>query len=197
MTPLLVILTAVAALQQPQRSAARPTPSQEPVRSAGQQVPQRNPAFDTTAKAILDIGKAVADVRSEVDRLRGAAYNDPGGTLLEYAAAVRTKCQALAAAAQKGARAMCSHCVGGGVQPAVDQYRAYLPAVAQLGSRCAADVQRLRGRGDEAGATAVRRGARTFSETIVSGMRGYEAHLAPLLSALSGRPMGPARRPGG
>ena len=146
---------------------------------------------------IVDIGAAIADVKSEFDRFRTAAYNDPSGTLLEYAATVRTKCQALAAAAQKGARVICRHCVGGGVQPAVDQYRAYLPVVSQLGSRCVAEVQRLRGRGDDAGTAALRKGARNFSDSILNGVRGYEAHLAPLLAVLGGHSMAPAHRPGG
>ena len=186
---MLALLAAFAALQQPARRPS--TPAAGP---AAQAPAPRNAAFDSTSQMIIEVGKAVADVKSEVDRFRNAAYNDPGGTLLEYAAAVKTRCQALAAVARQGARVICRHCVGGGVQPAMEQYRAFLPTVSQLGARCAADVQRLRGRGDAAGADALRRGARSLSDNVVNGMRAYEAHIGPLVAALSGRPMTPAPR---
>jgi hypothetical protein len=199
MTTIFALLLVAAALQQPERPARRPapppvsrspaSPAPAPNASTAQAGdPPRKTAFDTTAGAISDVGRAVADVRAELDRFQVTASNDPGGTLLEYAGVFQAKCRELATTAQRSSRVMCRRCVGGGAQPAIDQYRAYLPTLAQTASRCAATLQRLRRGDDAAAAAALRRGRYDISQSLIAGLRAYEARLSRVLSVLRGQP---------
>lgn len=195
MTTILALLLTAAAWQQPQAPARR---GAEPVTRSpanlapspnGFVAPQEPPprtAYDTTIGAVAAIGRAVAEVKAELDRFRMLSRNESGGEMVESGATLRTRCQELATASQLGRRTMCRSCARRNVQAALDQYRVFLPSLAQLGTRCATTLQRLRGTDPVAGTANLRREARNISDFVVAGLRQYEARLSPVLQALSG-----------
>jgi hypothetical protein len=178
MTTILALLIA-AAWQQPQALPQDPPP---------------RTSSDTTILQVVAIGRAVAEVRAEVDRFRMLAFNDDGGRLVESSAVFQTGCQEPAVAAQKAGHTMCRSCLNRSLQPAINQYRAFMPSLARLGSRCAATLGRLRVSDPVAATGNLRRGARNISTFIVAGLRQYEARLTPVRQALTAPP--PPRRGG-
>lgn len=170
-------LIATAAWQQPQALPQDPPP---------------RTSSDTTLFQVVAIGRAVAEVKAELDRFRMLARNDDSGRLTESSDMFRTRCQELAVVAQKAGRTMCRTCLTRGLQPAINQYRAFMPSLARLGTRCAATLGRLRVADPVAAAGNLRRGARNMSTFMVAGLRRYEARLVPVRQAL----MPPPRRGG-
>src|SRR5712692_8363179 len=130
----ILVLLAAAAVQQPSRtrpatvtrSPANLAPS--PNDNSRPQAPKLRNAYDTTLGAVEDIGRAVANVRAEMDRFRMTAANDAGGEVMESSAAFRSKCQDLTAASLKARRVMCRSCAARRLQSALNDYRAFLPA---------------------------------------------------------------------
>ena len=71
----------------------------------------------------------VAEVRSTYELYRRAAFNDPNGAVIERATLYRSNCRALAAAARQAEQRICRSCLPPNAQPAINQYRANLPAL--------------------------------------------------------------------
>ena len=179
MTTILALLIAAAAWQQPQV-----VPQDPPPRTSS----------DTTLYQVVAVGRAVAEVRAELDRFRMLAFNDDGGRLMEGSAVFRTRCQELAVASQKAGHTMCRSCLNRSLQVAINQYRLFMPSLARLGTRCASTLGRLQVADPVAAAARLRRGARNISTFMVAGLRQYEARLMPVRQAVSGPP--PPRRGG-
>jgi len=195
MTTILVLALTAAALQQPHPPARRLA---EPVTrspanlapSPNGYVPPPDPVpktrYDTTIAAIVAVGRAVADVRAELDRFHQRAGSGASGEVLESSQAIMARCQDLTTASRNAGRAICRSCITRASQPAFDNYRAFMPTLAQLGTHCLTTFQRLRHREPEAAVAAIRREARPISDFMVSGLRQYEARLTPVRQALSG-----------
>src|SRR5579859_4020768 len=156
------------------------------------QQPRQNPALirqlDSNTKALTDVAQAVANVRAETDRFRTRAFNDPAGSVLESAVAFRSACDSVAAAATRARRQICRSCQRGRLQATLDNYRVYMPTLAELGRRCAA---RLRARVTASSSQAsLHQTALEMSNMLVTGLRTYERKVADVRGAMSA----PARR---
>ncbi len=115
--------------------------------------------------------------------------------MLESAAAFTAACERLRAAARKAPPMICRSCISGGGQPAFDRYRAFMPSLASLGGRCAAQL-RTRAAADASQAQ-LRRASIDLSNLIVAGLQPYERRIGEIRATL--RPATPrgAQRPGG
>ncbi|MFI5206541.1 MAG: hypothetical protein ACHQU8_03915 [Gemmatimonadales bacterium] len=154
------------------------------------QTPPRTRPIDSTMTAVTNVAQAVADVRAEVDRFRTRAFNDPTGSVLESAAAFRTACERLTAAA-RAARMICRHCIGGRGQPAFDHYRVFMPSLVGLGGRC---VTRLRTSVTaDASPAVLRQTAIDMSNMMVAGLRPYEQRIGEIRASLPSAPPTPRR----
>jgi hypothetical protein len=173
MMTIVAALIATAAWQQPQVLPQDPPP---------------RTSSDTTLFQVVAIGRAVAEVKAEFDRFRMLALNDDSGRLMESSDVFRTRCQELAVAAQKAGHTMCRSCLTRSLQPAINQYRAFMPSLARLGTRCASTLGRLRVADPVTAAGNLRRGARNMSSFMVAGLRQYEARLMPVRQALTAPP---------
>jgi hypothetical protein len=204
MITILSLALALGATQQPQR--AQPGRRAAPVtRSPANLAPTPNGAapptpppprnaYDSTVTVIVNVGRAVADVKAELDRFQMTAQGNATGEVLESSGNFKAKCQELTAVATRGPRMMCRHCGSREALAAFNNYRLFLPTLAQLGTRCSTTLQRLRARDPDAAAQALKREQRNIGEFMVQGLRQYEARLAPVRTALGGQP--PARRSG-
>jgi len=178
----LTALVLAAAVQQsaPATQQPHPAPSRTPPAATQNSSPSHPlTPYDSTVGALTDVGTKVAEVRSAYELYRRAAFNDPNGALFERANQYRARCQALAAATRQAERRICRHCLPPNTQPAVDQYRAHLPALRTVAEQCATRIDRLKARGDEnTVATAMRADARTENDRLAAGFRPYEARVA-------------------
>jgi len=181
----MMMLTALvlgAALQQP--AAPTQQPHTAPARTPSAAAPNSSPShpqtpYDSTVGALIEVGTKVAEVRSSYELYRRAAFNDPNGALFERANQYRARCRALAAATSQAQHRICRHCLPPNTQPAIDQYRANLPALRTVAEQCATRIDRLKARGDEnTVAAAMRADARTENERLAAGFRPYEARVA-------------------
>jgi len=196
MTTMLALLLAATVAQQPRTPARRPEPvTRSPANLApspnGTVAPQDPPptnAYDSTLSAVVLVGRAVAEVKAELDRYLMTSRRQASGEVLESSQALHTRCQDLAAAARRAPRLMCRHCLSRQAQPAFDGYRAYLPSLSQVGDRCATTLQRMRGRDPESSVQKLKTQAHTVSEPLITGLRQYEAKLTPVRQALGGPP---------
>lgn len=183
------------ARQQPRPNAARPSATViQPSAPSQPQTP-----FDSTVGAISDIGTKVAEVRSNYELYRRAAFNDPNGALVERATLYRASCRALAAATTQGEHRICRACLPRTAQPAIDRYRANLPALHAIADQCATRIDRLRARGNEnAVAAAMRADARAEADRLVVGFRPYEARVVDVRRVMGWdqRPIVPTPRRG-
>jgi hypothetical protein len=197
MITILTLALAFGATQQPQQSH-QPRRRAEPVTrspanlaptpngAAAPQAPAPRNAYDSTVTVVVNVGRAVADVKAELDRFQMTAQGNAPGEVLEKSDAFRSKCQDLAAAARRGPRMMCRHCASRAAQVAFDRYKAFLPTLAQLGTRCSNTLQRLRGRDPDAAVQALRRESRNIGDFMVTGFRQYEARLTQVREVLGG-----------
>lgn len=162
--------------------------------------PPPRTAFDSTVRLITDLGTRVAEVRSAVDLLRRAAYNEPDGTVRERVGLTEAKCRALAAAAEEARLRMCRTCTSATVRPPLERYRAQLPRVAALGRRCALRMGQLRATRSPGAAAEARREGRAYARTIAAGLRAYEDRVAEIRQAFGWAPpptrTAPTRRRG-
>lgn len=147
-------------------------------------------ARDTTMRVIYDVGLAVADVRAYIDRFRTVVFNDSNavGTITQVATALKNACAEAARQAATGRRVMCTHCLQSSLQPAFNEYRAYLPSLEGLGQRCAARLQQADPAHQKP--AQLRDLALSLSQTVVTGLGVYERRLGRVLGALRA----PARR---
>jgi hypothetical protein len=187
---LLLVLWA-AALQQPRSApAAPPAPGQS---VASQPVPPAPVTpEDSTVAAILDIARKVGEVRSVYDLYRRASFNESNSVVLERGTRYGASCRALDSAAQQGRRSICRGCLPRHIQPAVDQYRAYLPTLQRLAASCANRMRQLTAPGD-AGlqGAALRRDVGAAGARLVDGLSVYEARLHLVRVALGWAPPDP------
>jgi hypothetical protein len=166
MTPLVVI----AVLFQ-QQVAQRPAVSPA----------ARDSATTESRQAIMDVGRSVAEMRSAHDALRRAAFNSSDGVVVQRVQELRQRCEDLTAVARTAARRLCRNCFSASVQPAINGYRAGLPGVGQVGTRCSSQMaQFLRA---ATPAESVRRSIWSVSRTVVDGMFPYEARLQEVRQA--------------
>lgn len=165
-------LAAPVAAQRP--AGAAPAASQQPQLTRD---PPPRTAYDSTVYAITALGTRVAEVRSGIELLRRAAFNEPDGSVLERADLMRTRCREMAAAAERGQQFICRGCQAPNVQGVLDAYRSQLPAVARLARSCAARLEQLRGGEPAAAAAALRGEARPLSARLAEGLRPYEQRL--------------------
>lgn len=192
----MLLLAAVS--QQPasrQGSAAAPT-----ARSAQQPEPaglqSSSEAVDSVVSAVTHIGAAVAEVKSSLELYRRAAFNEPAGALLQWAGRFSRSCQELAQAVERHQGKLCRSCLPSQAQRAVDGYRGYMPALARMGRQCSTRVQRVSASTPADSVPArLRREARPIGNSIVEGLRPYEAHLQEVRVAFGWErpPTAPAR----
>jgi hypothetical protein len=195
MIPILTMLLAGFMTQQPQsmpRRHADPAPPSSANSPAPRpQAPPQAAAIESTMAAVTNVAQVVADVKAEADRFRTRAFNDPTGSVLESAAAFRTACERLTAAARTAPRMICRSCISGRGQPAFDRYRAYLPSLADLGGRCATRL-RTKVTADVSPAI-LHQTAIDMSNMIVTGLRPYEQRIGAIRATLA--PARPQRSP--
>jgi hypothetical protein len=107
---------------------------------------------------------------------------------------MRQRCRELVTIVQSATGRLCRSCYTASAQRAIDAYRAGLPAVRQVGTRCVNQVtQDQRGRD---AATAVRASIHTLGRVLNEGLMPYEAKLLEVRRAfgLVVSPSAPARR---
>jgi len=178
MTPLVF---AVALVLQ-QQAAPRPT------------TPAGDSARSATRQAISDVGRGVAEARSTHELLRRAVFNSTDAQVVEQARGMQQRCRELVTIVQSATGKLCRSCFSAIAQRAIDAYRAGLPAVRQVGTRCVnqlAQDQRSRD-----AATAVRASIHTLGQVLTEGLMPYEAKLLEVRRAfgLVVTPNVPARR---
>jgi hypothetical protein len=193
MTPF--VLAVALVLQQqvaPQRpSTQRPSTPSRPTAVA--------PAPDTSAQtatrqAITDVGRGIAEARSNHELLRRSVFNGSDTQVLEQANAMQQRCREIATIAQSATGRVCRRCFAAAVQRVIDAYRAVLPGVGQVGTRCVNQLaQDLHARGP---AAAVRANIHALGRSLTSGLYTYEAKLLEVRKAfgLVVTPVAPARR---
>jgi hypothetical protein len=170
MSPL--VLTLAVLLQQPQ-APQRPAPA-APV--------SREAATNETRQAIVDVGRSVAEMRTAHDALRRAVFNFPDAVVVQRARDMRERCRALDTTARAAVGHVCRSCFSTTVQPAMNRYRAALPGVGQVGTRCATQLaQQLRAPDP---AAAVRRDIWSLDRTVVNGLFPYEDRVLAVRQAL-------------
>jgi len=158
------LVFAVAVLFQ-QQVAQRPTRSPS----------SRDSATTESRQAIMDVGRSVAEMRTAHEALRRAAFNSPDAMVVQRAQEMRQRCQDLTAVARTAAGRLCRTCFSATVQSAINGYRAVLPGVGQVGTRCSSQIaQFLRARTPT---EAVRGNIWSVGRTVVDGMVPYEDRL--------------------
>lgn len=166
------LVLAVAVLFQQSPGAQRPSPQAPPAAEA---------TTTGTRQAIVDVGRSVALLRTAHDALRRAAFNFTDEVVVQRSQEMRQRCQDLTAMARAATGQVCRGCWSAAVQPSITAYRAGLPGVAQVGTRCASQVaQYLRA---PRPAEAVRRGIWAVGRTVVEGLVPYERRLRAVRQA--------------
>jgi hypothetical protein len=175
MTPF--VLAVALVLQQ--QAAPRPTSAAETVQAA-------------TRQAISDVGRGVGEARSTHELLRRAVFNGPDAQVVERARQMQQRCRELVTIVQSAAGRVCRSCFSASAQRAIDAYRAALPSVTQVGTRCVNQLTRdLRARD---AAAAARASIRVIGAAVTSGLLPYEAKLLEVRRAFGlVAPDGPAR----
>ena len=168
MIPLVIALAAL--LQQPQ--AHRP-----PMTAAA-----RDSATNGTKQAITDVGLQVATMRTAHDAFRRAVFNFPAGVMVERAQDLRRSCQDLTTIARAAQPRICRSCFAASAQPAIDRYRTALPGVAQVGTRCTAQMTRILAAKDPA--AAAHRDVFAVGNNVVQGLYPYEERVEGVRQAL-------------
>ncbi len=162
---------AVAALLQ-QVPAPRPSLSQA----------ARDSAIERSKAAVTEVGLQVATMRTAHDAFRRAVFNFPRAVVVERTQDLQRSCQDLTRVARAAAPRICRACFETGVQRAFNAYRGGLPGVAQVGTRCTAQMGRILAAADPM-ATA-RRDVYAVTGNIVEGLAPYEERVAGVRRAL-------------
>jgi hypothetical protein len=179
MIPIAIVVAVL--LQQP--LAQRPAPSP----------PSRDSATALARRAVEDVGMQVGAMRTAHDAFRRAVFNFPAAVVVERAQDLRRSCENLTAIARAAPPRICRSCFAPNVQRAFDAYRTGLPGVAQVGTRCTAQLRRILGAKDPA-ATA-RRDVYAVTNGVVQGLFPYEARVQQVRRALGIAPLPPRRTP--
>jgi hypothetical protein len=161
---------------------------QQPATAAG------DSARSATRQAVTNVGSGVAEARSTHELLRRAVFNSSDAQVVERAQEMQQRCRELAAIVQSATGRLCRSCFAAGVQRAIDAYRAGLPSLGQVGTRCANQLTRdLRAQN---AAAAVRASIRIIGEAMTSRLQSYEARLLEVrrVFGLVAPPNAPARR---
>lgn len=153
----------------------------------------RDSATDRAKQTISEVGLQVAAMRTAHDGFRRAVFNFPAAVIVERTQDLRRSCQDLTTVARAAPARICRSCFGAGVQRAINAYRAGLPRVGQVGTRCAAQTARILAAKDPA-ATA-RRDVYAVTSLVVEGLYPYEARVREVREALHLVPLTPARTP--
>ncbi|HEY2806852.1 MAG TPA: hypothetical protein VGI92_13415, partial [Gemmatimonadales bacterium] len=137
--------------------------------------PAANPARDSALVAFSAIAVKVAALRSGYDQYRKSAYNDGNAVVAARAADYGVRCRELAESAKQNRHYFCRSCAEQALQAALDQYRLYLPALEQLGSRCETRMERMKPSSRPTAATwsALRHEVVPENDRIVRGLRTY------------------------
>ena len=176
MIAILFALAGAAQQPRPAQQPQRPTPTSAQVQAQANKAPET--PFDTTGAAISNIGIKVGELRSVYDLYRRAAYNEPDGAVLQRAGMFADACRALEAAARDAQKTMCHTCMARRIQPPIDQYHAYLPAIQRYSQSCAARVAQLKAHGnDSTQSRALRQDVIPAGTRMMATLRTYEARL--------------------
>lgn len=162
--------------------------AQQPSSAAG------DSARSATRQAITDVGRGIAEARSTHELLRRAVFNSGDAQVVERAQQMQQRCRELVTIAQSAAGRLCRSCYAAVAQRAIDGYRAGLPAVRLVGTRCVNQLTRdQRARN---AAAAVRASIHTVGRVLTEGLMPYEARLLEVRRAfgLVGPSSAPARR---
>lgn len=181
MTPLVLALALLLQQQAAQQPATAASAAGDSAREA-------------TRQAITDVGRGVAEARSTHELLRRAVFNSSDAQVVEKAQQMQQRCRELVTIVRSATGRLCRTCYPAAAQRAIDAYRAGLPAVGQVGTRCANQLMRdLRARD---AAAAVRASIRIVGEALTSGLFSYEAKLLDVrrVFGLVGSQTAPARR---
>jgi len=170
----LLLLFALASLQQPTSAAARAHQAREA-------------ALDSSKAAVTQVADKVADVRSALDVYRRAVFNGTDADVVSMASYLGTACHGVDSTAVRAARMVCRRCAfQAKLQAAFDDYRAGLPALGRAGAQCASRIVRL-ARGAQP-AKGLRRDVRVIGNPLVEALRSYERRLHVVLVNLNAVP---------
>jgi hypothetical protein len=162
---------------------------QRPVPAAG----ARDSAISRSRRTVEEVGLQVGSMRTAHDAFRRAVFNFPAAVVVERAQDMRRSCEDLTTIARAAPARICRSCFAPAVQRAFSAYRAGLPGVAQVGTRCVAQLTRILGAKDPA-ATA-RRDVYAVTNGVVQGLFPYEARVQEVRRALGLVPLTPQRTP--
>jgi hypothetical protein len=160
---------------------------QQPL-AARTQAPPGTMPFDSTTKLITSTGRSIADVKSALEMYRRAVFNGSDADVLDASTTLRLRCHSLDSAAVFAARRVCRRCTQPNVQPPLDRYREIMPAVASVGSRCAARLASLLRKPAPGAARQLRSDVRVVGNAIVTGLIPYERRLQALREATGWAP---------
>lgn len=153
----------------------------------------RDSAISRARRAVEEVGLQVGAVRTAHDAFRRAVFNFPAAVVVERAQDMRRSCEDLTAVARAAPTRICRSCFAPDAQRAFNGYRAGLPGVAQVGTRCTAQMARILGAKDPA-ATA-RHDVYAVTNEVVQGLLPYEARVQEVRRALGLAPRTPQRTP--
>ncbi len=162
---------AVAVLFQ-QAPAPRPSPS----------AAARDSATERSKAAVTEVGLQVATMRTAHDAFRRAVFNFPKAVVVERAQDLQRSCQDLTRVARDASPRICRSCFETSAQRAFNAYRGGLPGVAQVGTRCTAQMGRILAAADPM--AAARRDVYAVTGNVVEGLAPYEARVAGIRRAL-------------
>ena len=150
---------------------------------------------DSTMIVVNHVGIAVANARSDLDHYRQLVWNDSlaVATLLDAGHRLRDDCRQMTTSAQAGRQAMCTSCLIAAMQPAFNRYRAYLPQVAAVGTRCAArlDAAHL----ETAKPVELRQLVLALAAQLRTGLAAYQTRVSDVMASLTARSPTPAPQP--
>lgn len=139
-----------------------------------QQAPP-NPARDSTVAAINAVAMSVGQVKSGLDLLRRAAFNETSGRVLDRADFLRARCRAVLAEIDRSRRIACKDCLTAPRQQAVNAWLANLRSVAAMARRCDQQLERLAaGRNTDSAAARIKRQLGPIGNDITAALRPYE-----------------------
>lgn len=172
-----VLMAVGLAVQQP--AAQQPAPAR--------QQPTSDVSVEGTISAVSDIAVKVANLKSELDQMRRAVYNSPGGVVLVRANELRGACDSLVSVIERREQHICRDCMTARHQAPVSAYRAYLPQLSRAGRQCSAQITQLRQGTTSNADSAAARTRRVFepvSSGLIDALRGYEQRLEPVRRVL-------------
>ncbi len=139
----------------------------------------QNPTpFDSTRHLIIQVGEAVADVKTGLELYRRAVFNSTASDITVTAFYLGRACRTLDLQARLAQRRVCRRCADAPLQRALEGYREAMPMLARMGTRCADRLERLSSGPDSSAARALKRNVRAISDLVIAGIVPYEQRLA-------------------